>query len=208
MVQQLVDGDRDGVSPPADCNDTTASIRPGLVDIADNGVDEDCSGADFVNLDRDGDGVTRPRDCNDANAKIRQGVRDIPRNKIDEDCNGRDARFAVLDSGVSFSFSRSSKTTRFTSVTVAPARKGSKLVVLRGNCPFKAKTVQVRRSQRRLVITLLRGIDFRAGTKLAFRLTHSGTIGRTLEVTIRNGTPSTARRCLEPGAKRPSSCPL
>ncbi len=54
------DLDGDGVDKPADCHDGNAVIRPGAVDVADNGVDEDCSGADAVNLDRDADGVLRP----------------------------------------------------------------------------------------------------------------------------------------------------
>jgi hypothetical protein len=42
----MPDADADGVAAPADCNDHDASIRPGLVDVAGNGKDEDCSGAD------------------------------------------------------------------------------------------------------------------------------------------------------------------
>jgi hypothetical protein len=41
-----VDGDGDGVLPPADCDDGSAVRRPGARDVPGNGVDEDCSGAD------------------------------------------------------------------------------------------------------------------------------------------------------------------
>ncbi len=85
------DGDLDGHVAPADCNDANAAIFPGAVDVLDNGVDEDCSGADAENQDRDGDGVFRSADCNDGNGSVRPGAADIPDNGVDEDCSGADA---------------------------------------------------------------------------------------------------------------------
>ena len=76
---------------PADCNDADASIHPGATEVIDNGVDEDCSGADTENLDRDADGSSRPADCNDGNSVVRPGAADVADNGIDEDCSGADA---------------------------------------------------------------------------------------------------------------------
>ena len=42
----VVDADRDGVSPPLDCNDANAAIRPGAVDRPGDKVDQDCNGKD------------------------------------------------------------------------------------------------------------------------------------------------------------------
>src|SRR4029079_672289 len=41
-----VDGDRDGVSPPVDCDDTNSRVYPGAPEVPSDGIDQDCNGAD------------------------------------------------------------------------------------------------------------------------------------------------------------------
>jgi len=43
----VVDADRDGHQPPADCDDTNSTIHPGAPERAANGVDDDCAGGDM-----------------------------------------------------------------------------------------------------------------------------------------------------------------
>ncbi len=76
---------------PADCNDTDAAINPNAIDTPNNGIDENCSGADSVDstiLDSDGDGYNQAEDCDDTDAAINSGAIDIPNNNIDENCDG------------------------------------------------------------------------------------------------------------------------
>ncbi len=40
----LTDADGDGSSPPADCNDANPAVNPGVLEVAGNGLDDNCNG--------------------------------------------------------------------------------------------------------------------------------------------------------------------
>jgi hypothetical protein len=40
----LIDTDLDGYAGSADCDDTNASVNPGMAEIPGNGVDDNCNG--------------------------------------------------------------------------------------------------------------------------------------------------------------------
>ena len=115
------DGDCDDLGEATaggDCDDSLASVSPAGVEIADDGVDQDCNGADTVTCfqDLDGDGVgglstvlspdgdcTDPlessssADCDDGDPAIFPGATDVPDDGVDQDCSGTDAVTCQVD---------------------------------------------------------------------------------------------------------------
>ncbi len=76
VESQDLDGDGfDGVS---DCNDDNAAVYPGATEVPYNGLDDDCSDGDLVDVDNDGyDAVSvGGDDCNDNDASINPGSSD------------------------------------------------------------------------------------------------------------------------------------
>jgi FG-GAP-like repeat/Putative metal-binding motif len=72
-----------------DCNDDDPTINSGMPEIPYDGIDQNCDGSDFIDLDRDGypsivvEGGT---DCDDNNRAVYPGRREIIGNGIDDNC--------------------------------------------------------------------------------------------------------------------------
>ncbi len=93
-IQDYSDQDMDGDGQSAndgDCNDLDASIYAGAPEVCEDGIDQDCDGADAVCPDADGDGQTVAQgDCNDEDSTIYRGAPEICGDSIDQDCDGWD----------------------------------------------------------------------------------------------------------------------
>jgi Ca2+-binding RTX toxin-like protein len=206
----IPDADGDGAVEPDDCDDNNAAIRPGVLDVLDNGIDEDCSGADAVNLDRDGDAFLRPTDCDDANPRINPGAREIPGNRVDENCAGGPAPFPLIGSIATAIFDFPGQFTSMVTITIRQPRKGSTLRITcrGGGCPFKSRTRKITRNRvKQVIVRPLGRAKLRRGAKLEVRLTKPRTIGFVVRFTTRVGVfPAKTELCLPPGKKRPVGC--
>lgn len=97
----LKDADGDGWLEDLDCDDTSASVYPGAVDVPYDGVDSDCDGADVC--DGDGDGFDAVAcggaDCDDLDPKTFPGAADPPDDGKDQDCDDFQPRTWVNGGG-------------------------------------------------------------------------------------------------------------
>lgn len=86
------DLDNDGFSPNSgDCNDAVREISPAALDLASDGIDNNCDGIidNGDTLDSDGDGFTPAAgDCNDNDPNISPNGLEISGDGIDNDCDG------------------------------------------------------------------------------------------------------------------------
>jgi hypothetical protein len=218
---------RDGVADAVDCgpgNDTA------VVDPLDT-VDADCETVQLP--DNDGDGVTQPLDCNDANPAIKPGATEIAGDGIDQDCSGADLPKAGgpgpvdpdpadpdpvdpkpadperVDARMLARWGLGKRATVIFQFDVKDIPAGGKVSMrCKGKgCPFKRRTVEPKGSTAKLG-KHFKDARLKPGTTLEVRVTAPGMVGKVVRYTFRSKRrlPSSTRRCLAPGATKPSRC--
>jgi MYXO-CTERM domain-containing protein len=103
-----LDADQDGflLCDGGDCDDADPSVNAGAEDVCDDGIDQDCDGADDPceqpcdDEDVDEDGTSEcDGDCNDADPSVGPQAPEICGDDLDQDCDGADASCVELTLG-------------------------------------------------------------------------------------------------------------
>jgi hypothetical protein len=210
--------DEPGAKAPFDCDDDKDGINPGMAEVPDNGVDENCDGIRGVKLDRDGDGYEReepgakaPFDCDDADREIRPGAHDIPRNNVDEDCDGKDADYPSITSEVRYAAKSKARFAIIRRLSVIRPPDGAKVELrCRGKgCTFARRREIAAPGTGEIAFgSELRKAKLRRGTVLEVWVTRSQMRGKVVRLTVgRRGKVSGLTLCVLPGSRTPTGCP-
>ncbi len=98
----FIDQDNDGMPVPLDCDDLDAGMSPALIEVPNDGVDNNCNGytdADEPTLDSDGDGFPAAMECNDGDPAIHYGATETDNDGVDSNCDGYDNANPATASG-------------------------------------------------------------------------------------------------------------
>jgi Ca2+-binding RTX toxin-like protein len=203
------DRDGDGIDKPLDCNDLDGTVRPGAFDRPGDGIDQNCDGADAVDLDRDRDGFQAGFDCDDTRADVHPGAVEVLGNRVDEDCDKVADPFAAFPT-IALLSARLGAITSIVGLVLVDLDGGERIrVSCRGEgCRFKSRRHKAgRRADALILDEQVRGQNLRPGARLIVRVTRADRVRKTFTFTMRaNRSPKQAIRCDAPGNGRVARC--
>jgi hypothetical protein len=209
----VADSDGDSFDRGPDCDDSDAAAHPGAFDVADNGRDEDCDGADSINLDRDGDGYSRPQDCDDNVSAINPGAPDISGDRRDQDCDGADALWPRLRTQVRMPVKwKDDSRSQVVSLVLTDLPRGTVVTITcksprKRSCPFARKRLTAPRDGTWLIKRPFQNRWLPAGTRIEVTVQRRDAIGPAVTYVTRAKTiPKRSERCFVPGTKQPTVC--
>jgi hypothetical protein len=193
-----LDADSDGTNRPADCDDANPAIHPGVTDVPDNGVDEDCDGADRTAAAATGGGGGGGGGsvAGDGGSGAGDG--------------GSGA--APVPVSVSLSFYwvfKGSKTWARTLRLRAMTPGTTVTLTCKGRgCPFKTRKARPSSEGAVDAKRLLKKRKLSAGAVLTIRVTAPGAVTKVITFKMRRNKLPTGSRfsCLPPGAPKPLTC--
>gem|GEM_PF-2723965 len=203
------DLDNDGVDRNHDCNDADPHVGPGMPEVPNNQVDENCDGV--LAYDRDGDGVLAPPagdDCDDGRVAVHPGAREVPGNRLDENCDGIVAPRPLLASSIGVTLTASATTTNLDALYVTHAPAGGRVETIcdGASCPFHRHSRRLGRSYDRLEL-IEAELHLAVGARLEVLVTKPGWIGRGRSLVMRSkAEPRSHFFCIGPHAVR-RRCP-
>jgi hypothetical protein len=219
---QDTDWDDDGAAGTAwggaDCQDENPYVKPGIDDVVNNDVDDNCD--QFKDYDRDGDGfrvtvpVRNPKptnwDCNDTpgiGSRINPKARDVRGNSLNEDCKGGAAKALGLPSGVTDNWGARPGGAFVRSMKVNPVLKGSRIKVSCSGpgCAFRSRAFKMKRRAKAFVLTrLFGGRTLGSGARVAVKVLPPSIewIGRTESYRVLGSTVRSSKGCINRRGKR------
>jgi hypothetical protein len=171
----IADADGDGFFTNSDCDDTSASIHPGATEVAGNGIDEDCSGADAVAPSTVG-GTSQPGGSDGGG-----GATNTP-----------PAATAVVAARLARSFKVSKKGALVKTLKLSGVTPGSTVTLAcKGKgCAFKSKRAALKNGGATLQALFKKRL-LKPGAVVTITVTHAGMSSRQFKLTVKKiGQPA------------------